>query len=171
MKNKKAFNLTGFVEIICIILLAAMTLVTFVNVLSRYVFHNSISASEEITTNLFVLLSLMGAALAAKKKQHLGLNLFPDKLSPKGKLIHGIYEGIAGMGFMGFLSYYGFKRVLQQVRTHQISSGLSIPIWIYGSMCLLGFLVLFAVFAEIAIESARKLKTQKAEEENGGAAT
>ena len=27
------------------------------------------------------------------------------------------------------------------------------------------------IFAEIAIESARKLKTQKAEEENGGAAT
>lgn len=53
-------------EILCVVLLAAMTLITFANVLSRHILHSSISASEEITTNLFVLLSLTGASLAAR---------------------------------------------------------------------------------------------------------
>ena len=110
-KGKKPFSLIRFAENLCVILLAAMTFITFINVLSRYVFHSSISASEEITTNLFVLLSLVGAALAARNKQHLGLNLLPDKLSPKGKLIHGIFEGVAGMAFIGYLAYYGYQRV------------------------------------------------------------
>ncbi|MBR1455825.1 MAG: TRAP transporter small permease [Oscillospiraceae bacterium] len=166
--GKKPFSLTKFAEVLCVLLLAAMTLITFINVLSRYVFHSSISASEEITTNLFVMLSLVGAALAAQKRQHLGLNLLPDKLSPKGKLIHRIYEGIAGMAFMGYLSWYGLKRVMQQASTHQISTSLSIPVWIYGCMCLLGFVVLFAVFAEIAIEAARGLKAMAGEEETRG---
>lgn len=165
-KGKKPFSLIRFAENLCVILLAAMTFITFINVLSRYVFHSSISASEEITTNLFVLLSLVGAALAARNKQHLGLNLLPDKLSPKGKLIHGIFEGVAGMAFIGYLAYYGYQRVLQQASTRQISTSLSIPIWIYGSMCLFGFLVLFAVFAEMAIESAIKLKTADAKDED-----
>lgn len=119
-------------EILCVVLLAAMTLITFANVLSRYIFHSSISASEEITTNLFVLLSLTGAALAARSHQHIGFNLLSDKLSPKGKLIHDIFEGFIGAGFMGFLAYYGALRIVQQINSNQVSAGLNMPMWVYG---------------------------------------
>lgn len=149
----------------CVVLLAAMTLITFVNVLSRYCFHSSISASEEITTNLFVLLSLTGAALAARSHQHIGFNLLSDKLSPKGKLIHNIFEGLIGAGFMGFLAYFGVQRVLQQISSNQVSAGLSMPMWVYGGMCLLGFIILVAVFAEIAVSAAIKLKKHEYEME------
>ena len=43
---------------ICILCLIAMTTLVFANVFSRYVLHLSLSFSEEITTNLFVLLSM-----------------------------------------------------------------------------------------------------------------
>ena len=152
--EKKPSVLIRIAEILCVILLALMTLVCFVNVCSRHILHSSIAASEEITTNMFVVVSLIGAALAVKGKNHIGFNLFTDKLSPKGKLIHGIFEGIVGMGFMGFLSSYALQRVLQQISTGQISAGLSLPIWIYGLLCLLGFVIMFAVFAETGVVSA-----------------
>ena len=51
-------------ETICIVCLLAMTALVFANVFSRYVLHLSLSFSEEITTNLFVLLSMMGTAMS-----------------------------------------------------------------------------------------------------------
>ena len=47
-------------SLVCVCLIV-MTALTFVNVVSRYVFSASLSFSEEITTYLFVLLSLLGA--------------------------------------------------------------------------------------------------------------
>ena len=42
-------------EIICVFCTVVMTALVFANVLSRYVFHSSLSFSEEITTYLFPL--------------------------------------------------------------------------------------------------------------------
>ena len=65
-------------EIICVFCTVVMTALVFANVLSRYVFHSSLSFSEEITTYLFVLLSMMGTAIAAKRRAHLGLSIITD---------------------------------------------------------------------------------------------
>ena len=53
-------------EIICVICTIVMTALVFANVISRYVLHSSLSFSEEITTYLFVLLSMMGTAIASQ---------------------------------------------------------------------------------------------------------
>ena len=49
-------------EIICLISLSVMTLLTFANVVTRYVFNFSMNFAEEISTYMFVLLSLFGAS-------------------------------------------------------------------------------------------------------------
>lgn len=72
--NKILDNIEEWLVCIC---LAVMTLITFVNVIARW-FSASLSFSEEITTYLFVLLSLLGAAIAAKRGAHLGLTLITD---------------------------------------------------------------------------------------------
>ena len=68
-------------EIICVFCTVVMTALVFANVLSRYVFHSSLSFSEEITTYLFVLLSMMGTAIAAKRRAHLGLSIITDAVA------------------------------------------------------------------------------------------
>ena len=70
-------------DIICAICMIIMTSLTFANVVARYVFSASFSFSEEITTYLFVLLSLIGSAAAARRKAHLGFTAILDLL-PKG---------------------------------------------------------------------------------------
>ena len=66
-------------EYICAACTLVMTLLVFANVLSRYVLHMSLSFSDEITTNLFILLSMMGAAIATKRRAHLGLTILTDE--------------------------------------------------------------------------------------------
>ena len=98
-------------EAICIICLLAMTTLVFANVFSRYVLHLSLSFSEEITTNLFVLLSMMGTAIAARRRAHLGLSILTDAVSPKlrrAMLIFGF--GLATV-FSFAVFFYGVKMV------------------------------------------------------------
>lgn len=59
-------------DVICAVALVFMTVLTFANVAARYVFSASFSFSKEITTYLFVLLSLIGSA-AAIHKAHFGI--------------------------------------------------------------------------------------------------
>ena len=82
-------------DIICALCLIVMTALTFANVIARYVFSASFSFSEEITTYLFVLLSLIGSAAAARRKAHLGFTAILDLFSVGAKrlddeLHHGI---------------------------------------------------------------------------------
>ena len=44
-------------EIVCIIALTVMTILTFANVVTRYLFNFSMNFAEEISTYSFVLLS------------------------------------------------------------------------------------------------------------------
>ena len=65
-------------------ILFAMATIAFVNVLSRYLFHFSFAATEEITINLFVWLTVIGSAIAFERGSQLGMvtffNLFPKAL-------------------------------------------------------------------------------------------
>ena len=151
--NKKKSAIQSAGEIICVVVILVMTALTFINVCSRYIFHSSIAASEEITTNLFVVLSLVGAALALRSNNHIGLNIFSDKLSAKGKEFFHIFEGLSGMFLFGYLCWYGFLRVQQQYETEMVSAGLALPMRIYGSLCLIGFAVMFLSFLEILIKA------------------
>ena len=165
MKDNNKFSISKLGEWICVVVLLVMTFLTFINVCSRYILHSSIAASEEITTNLFVILSLVGAALALQSRNHIGLNIFVDMLKPKAQLVFRIFEGVAGMFFMGFLSYYGFERLMQQISTGMISPGLGVPAWLYGSFCLLGFVIMFVAFTEVAVKACLALVGKKSSEE------
>ena len=70
-------------EILAAACLIVMTILTFANVVARYLFSASFSFSEEITTYLFVLLSMLGTAIAAKRRAHLGLSIVTDAVGPK----------------------------------------------------------------------------------------
>jgi len=68
-------------EWIAAILLFVMGLIAFVNVLSRYFLHFSFAATEEVTINIFVWLTLIGSGLAFERGGQLGMvtlyNIFP----------------------------------------------------------------------------------------------
>ena len=65
------------------ILFFIMAAIAFINILSRYLFHFSFAATEEITINLFVWITVIGSGLAFERGGQLGMvtlyNLFPPK--------------------------------------------------------------------------------------------
>ena len=70
-------------HLIAAILLFTMASIAFANVLSRYLFHFSFAATEEITINLFVWLTVVGSGIAFERGGQLGMitlfNVLPAK--------------------------------------------------------------------------------------------
>ena len=62
------------------IILGIMTLLTFANVVARYVFNSNIFWALELTVFLFAWLVLLGATYAVKKTSHLGVDAIINML-------------------------------------------------------------------------------------------
>jgi C4-dicarboxylate transporter DctQ subunit len=63
------------------ILLGLMTLITFANVVARYLFNANIFYALELTVFMFAWLVLLGASYAVKKSSHLGVDAIVNMVS------------------------------------------------------------------------------------------
>lgn len=143
-------------EILAAICLIIMTILTFANVVARYVFSASFSFSEEITTYLFVLLSLLGTAIAAKRSEHLGLSIVTDAVSPKAEKILRIIGYAVAVLFSGSIFYYGIFMVKNQRMLAQVTAGMQWPEWIFGSFVPIGAFFVVIRFAQVLIHEIRR---------------
>ena len=74
-------------ETLIAVCLALMTLITFANVVFRYVYNDNILGALEATVFLFAWLVLMGASYAVKKHIHIGVDVVINAVSPKVRKI------------------------------------------------------------------------------------
>jgi len=110
--------------LIAAILLFSMAAIAFINVISRYLFHFSFAATEEITINLFVWLTMVGSGIAFERGGQLGMvtlyNLFPRPLKK------------AAILFSAFMDIFTIQAIYDEITLFQATSAsLGIPVWIY----------------------------------------
>ena len=151
--NKKSFRVD---EWIAAILLAAMSTIAFLNVLSRYFFHFSFAASEEITVNCFVWLTLVGSGIAFERGSQLGMvslyNLFPKT----GKKFVIFLSAFFGAALFCLVDIVMIQTIYQEITLfHATSASLGIPVVSY--YIVVPILSVF-VFLGIYRETAQKLK-------------
>ncbi len=70
-------------ETLIAVILGLMTLVTFANVVARYVFDSNILWALQTTVFLFAWLVLIGVSYCVKISAHLGIDLVLNMVSPK----------------------------------------------------------------------------------------
>ena len=86
-------------ESIIAVLLAAMTLITFANVIARYVFNDNILWALEVTVFLFAWLVLLGASYAVKKHIHIGVDVLINIVGPGARKVMAILAVFACLAF------------------------------------------------------------------------
>jgi len=69
-------------ETLIAVILGLMTLITFANVVARYVFNANILWALESTVVLFAWLVLLGASYCVKTRAHLGVDVVVNMVSP-----------------------------------------------------------------------------------------
>ncbi|TMV08850.1 TRAP transporter small permease [Ruegeria sediminis] len=79
-------------ETIIAVLLGLMTVITFANVVARYVFNHNILWALELTVFMFGWLVLLGASYAVKKNAHLGVDVIINMLPPHGRRTMALFS-------------------------------------------------------------------------------
>jgi TRAP-type transport system small permease protein len=114
------------------VLLFSMAAIAFINVVSRYVFHFSFAATEEITINMFVWLTVVGTGIAFERGGHLGMvtlfNYFPKRM----KKVVIVWTAVLMAALFAVVNVFMIQAIYDDLTLfHAMSGALGIPIWVY----------------------------------------
>ncbi len=164
MKKTGMFLFEHYEEIILAPGMAVMLLINFANILGRYVFQVSWAATEEVCVICFVYISLIGAAVAVKRRMHLGFTLILEKLPPKARLVFDGLITAAVIGLMSLMIYYGYLVCANQVSHSSATPAMRIPLVYASASVPLSGLTIIIRSVQVYIEDIRKhILGQKAE--------
>jgi TRAP-type transport system small permease protein len=132
-------------EALLVLMLCAMVIMVFGNVVLRYGFNSGIDFSEELSRFLFIWITFLGAIIAMRENAHLGLDTLIRVLPRLGKKL---CFGLSNAMMLGccVLMFYGTWRQ-HQINATTMSPVTGLPmIWVYG----VGYLASVAMGALIA---------------------
>ncbi|GAL19935.1 TRAP-type transport system small permease component [Vibrio maritimus] len=93
----------AFEETLIAFFLGAMTLLTFANVISRYVFNDNILWALELTVFMFAWMVLVGASYGVKKHFHIGVDVVINMVSENNRKLFAILSVLACLTFSALL--------------------------------------------------------------------
>ncbi len=115
------------------ILLAFMATIAFINVVVRYCSTFSFAWSEELTTNFFVWIVLLGTACAFRVRSNLCVTLFYSKLARPLRVFCYFASLLLAVTFFSVLAYTGVLEIIDEIDLERVSDSLELPYWIYSS--------------------------------------
>ena len=146
---KKIMNVVSMIENIVLALATVLVLVlTFGNVIARYVFRHSWGFTDEIVVAVFVLISLLAAGVAARSGDLVSLSLLPDHVSPKVRKVLHVISTIICVIYSAILTWEGIGR-MKVDRT--FSPILHISKKVFWSFIVIGGISLILHFIENCI--------------------
>jgi C4-dicarboxylate transporter DctQ subunit len=86
-------------ESLIALILGLMTILTFANVVARYIFNSNILWALETTVFLFAWLVLLGASYCIKTRTHLGVDVVLNLVSPAARRILAILSVLSCLAF------------------------------------------------------------------------
>ena len=145
---KKFMNIIAAVEkVVLSVVLVIVTAITFANVVVRKLTSSQFAWSEELVINLFILLIMLGCALAAQEGSLISLSLIYDRLQTGAKKVFITIISVFNLVFWGVLIKTGFDKVINQMDTGKHTSSLNWPEWVFTIFLPIGaiFLVLHTI--------------------------
>ena len=131
------------VEILCVLMLAVMTVLVTYQVITRYVFNNPSTFSETLAQYLFVWLVMFGSALVFGSKDHLEISTIKEKLGPKSRVVVETVINIFLLVFSIVVCVFGgYLGMSRQIATMDAALGIPTGI-IYSSIPICGVIMAF----------------------------
>ena len=134
------------------VILSAVTVITFANVVVRKLTDGQFAWSEELSINLFVLLIMMGCGLCAREGSLISLSLVYDLVSQKAKKIMVAIITVANSSFWVLLLITGIKKVMTQMANGKRTFSLNVPEWMFTIFLPIGAVLLIVHTIEFCID-------------------
>ena len=159
---KKIMNALAAVEKIVLVISTLLILVLTVgNVFSRKVIHRSWSFTEELVVAVFVLITLLAAALSCREGGLVSLTLVTDRLPKKLEKPSVILITVLSIVFSAILFKYGMDKVLTQLANGKRTFVLNWPEWIFWSFVPIGAVCMILHFVEFFLDFCQNKNDEK----------
>lgn len=112
--------------------LALIVLITFANVVVRYLTDESFAFTEEISVFLMVVLAFVGAAAAFAKNTHIRVTYFVDRLAPSTGRRVELAVLAAAVALFAAIAWFGARLVVDDFTFGTTSPGIGVPQWLYS---------------------------------------
>ncbi|MGY9048581.1 C4-dicarboxylate ABC transporter permease [Puniceibacterium antarcticum] len=147
------FILREFEKIVCAVLFLGMTLLGFVNVVVRYGTHYSFAATEEVLTNGFLLLTVFGAAIAARRGEHLAVTVVQDALPKRLAQLVFALSVVLSVGLLAASAWFSWASLMNLMDNGMRSYALGLPAWWYQAALPFGFALVIIRYLQHAVET------------------
>jgi len=137
-------------EALLALLLAAMTLVTFTQVVLRYGFNSGFLWAQEATGYLFLWLVLLGLGFVLRRGAHIGVDLAVKQLGEGARRAAGLLAVALALLYTGLLGWGAWVYLGKLYRLGVTGEDIPLPRWLLSGALLLGFFLLGLRLAELA---------------------
>ena len=136
-------------------LMAAMTLVTFVQVIARYVFNYSFVWALELNGVLFAWLIFVGMSYGVRVGAHIGVDALVKALAPRTRRAVDVVATLLCIAYAAIFAFGGYVYVRKMYDVGILMQDIPIQQWIPRIILPLGFAMLAFRFAEVLVRVAR----------------
>jgi C4-dicarboxylate transporter DctQ subunit len=130
-------------------LLAAMTLVTFGQVVARYAFNYSFTWALELTTTLFAWLIFLGIPYGVRVGSHIGVDALVKMMGPVGGRITGAAAALLCLAYSAILFVGSWQYVAKMYAVDIEMDDLPLKQWVPRAILLVSFGLLAWRFAQV----------------------
>jgi len=132
------------------LLLAVMTILTFVQCIMRYAFNAGIPWALEATSYMFGWLIFLGISYGVKKGSHIGVDVLVKKLPVGAQKVVGMLVVLLCLAYAGFVLYGAIRYVSTMQILGVTAEDIPVPRWILLLAIPIGLVLLIGRLLESA---------------------
>lgn len=141
-------------------LLAAMTLITFAQVIARYIFNYSFTWALELAMFTFGGLIFLGLSYGVRVNAHIGVDALVKAVPKKIAHIAGIIACLLCLIYTTIVFYGAWVYVNKMYTIGILAQDMPVPQWIPRLVLPIGFVLLFIRFGEVLLDMLRGRRAQ-----------
>ena len=157
MNSKNKISLQPLELILCS-LLVSIVIITFVQVLFRYVFQFSLAWTEELARYIFLWLAALSIAYAFKTKSHFALTFLVDRVQKRYRNVIYKTVNVLMLLFLSIFVWKSFEYTLSVIDQFGPGTGLSMSVP-YSSSFLGGILMIYYIVQDFIKMTTRNSKS------------
>ena len=140
-------KLVGFLEVLAGLFIAALMVLTFVDVIGRYVFNEPIFGASELISALLALAIFAGLGVANARDDHIVVELLDQRIRRLSPKFYDLVIQLFSIGVMALIAYVLLDMAIevwhQNARTYVIEMPL---FWVAGSVSALAAISVVSQF-------------------------
>ncbi|SMX51259.1 TRAP transporter small permease [Actibacterium lipolyticum] len=144
---EKTGQVTTALGAIAGVCLLAMVTIIFVAVIARYVFGHAILGVNEVVQLAAVALVMLSLPYCTQAQEHVRVDIFDRVLGRRGRLFGDLLSRTLSIIALSVLVKRSWGKVLDAIEYGDATNMLSLPLWPFFALIVLGMSLCILVFA------------------------